>query len=252
MTHTQLMRSAGKTVAYGAGIAASAYAAYIGTTWVRYGHVDHPAGEDTDSLLDLFMPNYEVADRHQCRVHAPAAVTFAASCDLDLQRSPIVRAIFKGRELALGSRAGRPLPPRGIVALTKSMGWGVLAEIAGTEIVMGAVTQPWNADVIFRALPPAEFAAFAEPQFVKIAWTLRADRISGTESIARTETRVMTTDPVAREKFRRYWSIFSPGILLIRRVGLRQTRLEAERRARERRVPDRFDLVSAGDLDPEC
>jgi hypothetical protein len=33
--------------------------------------------------------------------------------------------------------------------------------------------------------------------------------------------------------FRRYWSIFSPGILLIRREALRVVRAEAERRYRE-------------------
>jgi len=64
---------------------------------------------------------------------------------------------------------------------------------------------------------------------------------------------VMATDPAARRKFRRYWSIFSPGIVLIRRVALRLTKLDAERRASERRwSADRFELVSAGDLDPEC
>ena len=59
----------------------------------------------------------------------------------------------------------------------RAMGWGVLAEIPGREIVMGAVTQPWEADVVFRPLPSAEFAAFAEPGFVKIVWTLRADPV---------------------------------------------------------------------------
>jgi cation transport ATPase len=56
-------------------------------------------------------------------------------------------------------------------------------------------------------------------------------------SLARTETRVIATDPAARRKFRRYWSIFSPGVVLIRRVALRLTKLDAERRARERRRP---------------
>jgi len=41
--------------------------------------------------------------------------------------------------------------------------------------------------------------------------------------------------------------------VLIRRVALRLTKLDAERRARDRRrTADRFELVSAGDLDPEC
>ena len=76
---------------------------------------------------------------------------------------------------------------------------------------MGAVTQPWLADVVFSALPPDQFPAFREPDSVKIAWTIRADSLSGGASMFRTETRVSTTDPVARAKFRRYWSLASPG-----------------------------------------
>ena len=96
---------------------------------------------------------------------------------------------------------------------------------------MGAVTQPWEANVVFRPLPPAEFVAFDEPDYVKIAWTLRADPVDDNESIFRTETRVMTTDAVARRKFRWYWARFSPGIVVIRRVMLGLLKNEAERRA---------------------
>ena len=52
---------------------------------------------------------------------------------------------------------------------------------------MGAVTQPWQANVVFRPLPPEQFAAFNEPGYVKIAWTLRADSDGAAESIFRTE-----------------------------------------------------------------
>jgi hypothetical protein len=38
---------------------------------------------------------------------------------------------------------------------------------------------------------------------------------------------------VARERFRWYWSFFSPGMILIRWVSLRPLKAEAERRARE-------------------
>ena len=55
----------------------------------------------------------------------------------------------------------------------------------------------------FRALPPDQFAAFNEPGYVKIAWTIRADAISETESVFRTETRAIATDPDARTRFRR-------------------------------------------------
>ena len=99
---------------------------------------------------------------------------------------------------------------------------------------MGAVTQPWMADVVFRAVPPERFADFDEPDYVKIVWTLRADPIGDAESVFRTETRVATTDPTARAKFRRYWSFASPGIILIRWMSLRPLKAEAERRAHQR------------------
>jgi hypothetical protein len=134
----------------------------------------------------------------------------------------------------LGSDPDVAERPRGLLASTTSLGWGVLAEVPGREVVVGAVTQPWKANVVFRALPPDAFAAFNEPDYVKIVWTLRADPIDAGESVARTETRVMTTDPAARRKFRRYWSVFSPGIVIIRRVALTLVRADAERRARER------------------
>jgi hypothetical protein len=72
------------------------------------------------------------------------------------------------------------------------------------------VTQPWVTKTVFRAAPPGEFAAFHEPAYVKIVFTLRADPVSAFESVARTETRVSTTDPLARAKFRRYWSLVAP------------------------------------------
>jgi hypothetical protein len=114
-------------------------------------------------------------------------------------------------------------------------GWGVLAKQPGRWIVFGGVTQPWIANPVFRALPPADFAGFHEPDYVKIAWTLRADSRDATSSIARTETRVIATDADARRKFRRYWAFVLPGIKLIRRMALGLVRAEAERRTKRER-----------------
>jgi hypothetical protein len=116
----------------------------------------------------------------------------------------------------------------------KGIGWGVLAEVPGREVVVGAVTQAWAANVVFRPLPPDEFAAFHESGYAKIVWTIRADPLCATESVARTETRVVTTDPAARATFRRFWVFSLPGIVLIRRIALRLVKKEAERRARAR------------------
>jgi hypothetical protein len=185
-----------------------------------------------DPLLDRFMPEFEVSERHRVRVAAPPEITLAAAADVDLQQSPVIRAIFRTRELVLGAKPDNVTRPKGLLAQMTSLGWGVLAEEPGREIVAGAVTQPWMANVVFRALPPDQFREFQEPGYVKIVWTLRADPVGAGESIFRTETRVVTTDAAARAKFRWYWARFSPGIVLIRRVMLGQLKKEAERRAR--------------------
>jgi hypothetical protein len=254
MTETQLLRSAGRGIAYGAGLMAGAYAAYVGSAWLRYGHVQPAVGDDRDPVIDRFMPTYEIVERHHVRVAAPADIALAAARDVDLQQSPIIGAIFNTRERILGSRPHHAERPEGLVRWAQTLGWRVLAEQPGREVVLGAVTRPWDANVVFRPLAPEEFATFNEPNYVKIVWTLRADPSGERESVVRAETRAVATDPIARAKFRRYWSIFSPGIIVIRRAALHLVKANAERRMREcsPKSADRFDLVSAGDLDPQC
>lgn len=231
MTHTRTRRGL-KWAAGAIGAAAGAYAGYAGVTWLRYGHPAPATPENADPLLDRFIPIYDVVERHHIHVAAAAEITFAAACEQDLMEQPIVRTIFRAREVVLGSDPDTTAHPRGLLERMKTIGWGVLAEVPGREVVMGAVTQPWEANVVFRPLPPAEFEAFNEPGYVKIAWTLRADPSGPGASIFRTETRAVATDPAARATFRRYWAFLSPGIILIRWAALRPLRAEAERRAR--------------------
>jgi hypothetical protein len=214
-------------------VAAAAYATHAAVTWFRYGDVPEAKPDEADPLLDRFMPSYEVVERHQIRVAAPAAITLAAAIDQDLLESPVVRAIFKAREVILGASRNDSDAPAGLLEQVKALGWGVLAETPGREVVVGAVTRPWEANVTFRAVSPDEFAAFNEPRYVKIAWTLRADPVGDQESIFRTETRAVATDAEARASFRMYWAAFSPGVAMIRWLSLRPLQSEAERRARE-------------------
>jgi hypothetical protein len=182
-------------------------------------------------VLDRLMPQYEVVERHHVRIAAPASLVLDEARMIDITSAPLARAIFTARELIMGADAARQ-PSKGLIEDMKAIGWGQLAEVQDHEIVMGGVTKPWKANPVFRALPPQEFVAFEEPDYVKIAWTLRVDPIDGDHSVFRTETRVVATDPGARAKFRWYWSLLSPGIILIRRAMLGPLRGAAERRAR--------------------
>jgi hypothetical protein len=149
------------TVAF---LGAAIYATCVGINWCRYGRVKLPIRkEDADPFLDQFMPAYEVVERHQVHVRAPADIAFAVATELDLRQSPVIRAIFKTRELILGSELEEIEVPRALLAMAKVTGWVVLAENPGREVVVGTVTQPWLAKVVFRAIPADEFAAFHEP-----------------------------------------------------------------------------------------
>ena len=200
------------------------------TTFLRFGHPSIAGPEEHDELLDRFIPVYDVVERHHIPVCAPAAVTLTAAKDQDFQRIPAIRAIFKAREFVLRSKPV-PSPATTLFAQLQAFGWGVLAETPGREVVLGAVTKPWEPNPVFRALPPTEFPAFSEPGFVKIAFTLRADPVGEHNSVFRTETRAVATDAFARAKFRRYWTFVSPGVAAIRWLSLRPLKREAERRA---------------------
>jgi hypothetical protein len=216
-----------------AGSAAAALLAGVGfvtLTWYRYGRVAR--GGDEDELLDRFMPDFEVRERHEVQVAAPAAVTFASARGLELHRSPLIRGIFRARELLMAATPARDrAPQRPFLDEVLSLGWRILAEEPDREIVVGAVTQPWRADVVFRGIPPEEFATFPEAGYVKIAWTLTVAPLGPRDSVFRTETRAIATDSESRARFRRYWTVVSPGIRLIRRETLRLVKREAEARA---------------------
>jgi hypothetical protein len=225
-------KRAWRVIGGGAGTAALLGIGHLALTWYRYGRVAKSAGPPT--LLDQFLPSYEVSEQHATRVDASADTTYAAARDMDLAKSPIVRAIFRGRELLMGASPAEARAPQSLIEEVLALGWGVLAQEPGREIVLGAVTQPWEADVKFRSLPPDEFAAFDTPGFAKIAWTIRVEPLGPRTSRFFTETRVATTDPESRKRFRRYWTMVSPGVRLIRRESLRLVRSEAERRYRHR------------------
>lgn len=185
---------------------------------------------EPNDWLDPFLPVFDVHERHEIPVAASAAVTWEAVQALDLRQSPLVQAVFKGREWLMGGRS-TAVPPRRFLDEIRGLGWRPLRDEPGRALVMGAVTQPWVADVRFRGLPPDAFTAFAEPGFAKIAWTMVVEPLGPEASRVMTETRVATTDDESARRFRRYWRFIAPGIRLIRLRALALIRRAAERQA---------------------
>ena len=207
-----------------------AYAIYAVMTWWEFG--DHVGSAPLDPLLDRFIPDWEVAERHETTVYASADQTYMAVRTLDFDDSWIIRLIFRLRQLVMGGRTVPYTGPRTALDRALALGWGLLAEVPGKMIVMGAITQPWRPNPTFRALPPDEFSRFNEPGYAKIVWSIGAESSGWNQSLACTETRVRLTDPASRRRFRGYWALVAPGVRVIRQLLVYHARLEAERTAR--------------------
>lgn len=196
-----------------------------------------PMNADTVPL-QRFIPHPDVRERFETTIRAPADLVMDVAGQMDMQSLPAVRLVFRLRERLTRATRVVPRKPQGILDETRALGWGLLAEQPARFVVCGAICQPWLADVVFSAVPPDEFLAYAQPDRVKIAWTLEAAEIGPGLTRFGQETRAVATDPQARIRFRRYWRWARFGIVAIRLLMLPAIRKAAERRwAAERGRP---------------
>jgi hypothetical protein len=184
------------------------------------------------AVLDPFIPRPDARERQEMTVRAPPGLVLETARDFDLQSLPLVRAIFRLRAVAMGAGPAAGRRPQGMIAELLGIGWERLAEAPGRFFVAGAACQPWLADVVFEPITAQRFAAHAEPDRVKIAWSLEAEPLGPALTLFATETRVVATDEPARRKFRRYWRRVRIGVLAIRWLLLQAVRRRAERRWR--------------------
>ena len=184
------------------------------------------------SLLERFIPKPEVTARHEILIRAPAEIVMDVARNMDMQSVPPFRFLIRMRGFLL--RAGRQSPrkPVGFIEEIESLGWGRLAQEPGRHYAAGAACKPWIGEVVFRPLPPENFTEWAEPDHIKIAWTIEAQPLGPDVSTFVSETRVVATDEPARKKFARYWRFYGKGVVWIRWAVARAVRREAERRRR--------------------
>lgn len=181
------------------------------------------------NVLDPFLPEPEVRESHEVEVRSEPAVAFRTACGLEFEALPAVRAIFGLRERVMRSHPGGAALEGNILEKLRSLGWVELLREPDRALVLGAVTQPWEADVHFRGVAPERFAAFDEPGMVKIAWTIEVEELAPGRTLLRTQTRVASTDEEARRRFAHYWRWARFGIIPIRKLLLGAAKRAAER-----------------------
>lgn len=153
---------------------------------------------------------------------------------MDLFRAPLIRALLDLRGLPqrlAGTLRGpaeipEPTAARATFRLKDmvDLGWTLLGQTPGSEMVLGQVSRPWKAVAASSGSPmtPEQFASFDVPGFAKIATSLRVDPYGNRSSILTMETRVAVTDDASLRRFRRYWLLAGPFSGLIRRTTMRR------------------------------
>jgi hypothetical protein len=191
--------------------------------------------------LDRLLPSYDLAVAHAHVFRVPPAGCFRAASEADLFRAPLVRALLGLRGLppriagTLTSRGGAASPgaSRATFRLKDmaGLGWTLLGETPGSEMVLGQVSRPWKANATPTGSPmtPERFVSFDRPGFAKIATSLRVDHYGNRSSILTMETRVAVTDEASRRRFRRYWLLVGPFSDLIRRTTIRRLAADLRR-----------------------
>jgi hypothetical protein len=196
--------------------------------------------------MDEFAPYFDVAVVHSEVFRAVPTECYRAATEVDLFQAPLVRALLGIRALpglVAGRLRMRAVTASGTEASTSTfrlkdlvgLGWILLGETRGVEMVLGQVSRPWQAvaDPTVAPTTPEEFTIFDEPGYAKVTAGLRIDPYGNDSSIVTIETRVALTDDESRRRFGRYWLVIGPFSSFIRRMALRLVRAELDRAASE-------------------
>lgn len=196
------------------------------------------------SLIDAYLPRYDVYERHTIRVRAAPAATYAAIASADLGRSRVVRTLLALRAVPAALARGGGLRrlaedarrPVTLQSFTEH-GFRVLderlpgADVPG-ELVVGLEGRFWRPDGALCTPGPIDFQRTTPAADVaRAAWNFVVTPVGPSLTELTTETRVLCGSPAARRRFLPYWWLIRPGSGAIRMAMLRAIRDHAERPA---------------------
>lgn len=171
------------------------------------------------TLLDGWLPSFDVREYHEIEVAASAERAYAAVRSTDLARSRTVRLLFALRGLPAG---------RFRVDDFRAIGFELLEETVGVEVVFGGIGHPWSPMGGMVETSPQTFTSFRQRDFAKMAVNFHVQALGDNRSIMSTETRVECTDHHSRRAFARYWRLIGPFSGYIRTRMLDSIKREAE------------------------
>jgi hypothetical protein len=199
------------------------------------------------TLIDEFMPEYEVSDSVATVVEVAPEAAWAALLNVDLielgRQDHLVGVL--GALRALPEAASYvlhglkpPSPPQHLRLSelaelpAEGGGWVLLGERAPHELCLGLVGTFWHPVIHFAEVSRREFRHFSDPGFAKTVYYLSAKPLDTSRTLLSGTMRTVTTDSHARHWFRRYWTLgVGSGAHLLVGALLERAREDAEGQA---------------------
>jgi hypothetical protein len=182
------------------------------------------------SLLDGAMPQYEFAEHHQIRVHAPLAGAYSALQAVTPDELPAYSILMKVRNAAMGRSWNRPKGPSpAIIAIFSDPSSGyMLIQRNEREMVFGGIGRVRSTGEKRILSSPAEFASCDQRGCVKVAFNLKVDDAGNGWTTVSTETRLHAMDAGSLRATAVYWRLIYPGSGMLRTMWLLAARNRAE------------------------
>lgn len=174
------------------------------------------------SLIDEYLPQFDVVERHATVVRAAPARVWSVLRTADFGRSLLVAVLLGVRGL------GRRRVTLTLETILAAGRFVQLDERPGRELLIGLEGRFWRLRPDLRTTDARRFREPLSPGLARAAWDFRLEPLGEDTSRLSTETRVCCADAAARRRFRPYWWLVRPGSGLIRRAMLAAIRRAAE------------------------
>jgi len=182
-------------------------------------------------LIDDFVPLPDAAEIHSVEIAAPPEVVYAALRTTDLGGSAVIKGLLALRSLPrfiMHPTDGKPANRKITLGTIIAAGFGVLAEDAGREIVLGVAGPFWRPVGNLLPFKKEDFHGPVPAGAARAVWNFAVREIAEGRTLLITETRIICADRSSRRKFRAYWFFVRPFSGLIRRLMLRAVKRACE------------------------
>jgi len=182
-------------------------------------------------LIDSFAPNFDATEIHCIAIRASRQTVYEALWTSDLGGSAVIKLLMLLRSMP-GLIARRESSPRNQTVTLQTLidsGFGLLAERASDEVVLGVTGRFWRPTGNLSTFRRSDFDHPVPAGFARGVWNFSLSEGLEGQTILQTETRVICGDSASRRKFLAYWFVVRPFSGLIRLIMLRNVRKAAEK-----------------------